>query len=339
MMEDSDAGIDEAIASHPLEKMKLDGNHCFLCGDPPGDNQSKEHIFPKWLQRKYNLYNRKLILFNEAEIFYRSLTIPCCSQCNGTYLSQLEKEVRQAIYSGYEATKLLDPTLIFLWVSKIVYAIKFKELFLRAQLSDPDSDNIFNEEYVQGANALHAMMQGVIRGLKLLHNNPIFSVLVLNLHEIEKEPFGFMDDIYSHVVSMHIGEVGIIVGLQDFGFLHQTYGKNYVEVVNGKKLHSIQFSELFAKCVYQSHRIENVPLYEFHTKIDDPKSPIGVRVVNSPIIRDWNQNEYYGVLSSIFASLHPTVELEFVPPDRVTTFMEDENKEPLLLENIEDENT
>jgi hypothetical protein len=95
--------------------MKFDYTHCFLCGKELNDeNKSEEHIFPKWIQRRHNLWNQKLILFNNTSISYKNLLIPCCKECNGKYLSALENKIRRACENGFDAFIKLDEQYIFL---------------------------------------------------------------------------------------------------------------------------------------------------------------------------------------------------------------------------------
>ena len=59
------------------------GNHCFICvTSPVGNKFTEEHIFPKWILRKYDLYRRKIGIPNNQKITYGSYTIPCCEECN-----------------------------------------------------------------------------------------------------------------------------------------------------------------------------------------------------------------------------------------------------------------
>lgn len=73
---------------NPFEELQLGQDKCFLCGCrlEKNNNNSAEHIFPKWLQKKYNLWKREIALPNETTIKYNQLTIPCCKNCNNTYL-------------------------------------------------------------------------------------------------------------------------------------------------------------------------------------------------------------------------------------------------------------
>ena len=57
----------------------FDYDSCFLCGKEC-ETKTAEHIFPKWLQHKYDLWNKKLIVTNDTKIPYRNLTVPCCEK-------------------------------------------------------------------------------------------------------------------------------------------------------------------------------------------------------------------------------------------------------------------
>jgi hypothetical protein len=222
----------------------------------------------------------------------------------------------------------LDKTILFLWLSKIVYSIKFAELFLKVDRKIPDSDPIMTKDYLEGSYALHVMLQGVWRGIDFGFRKPAYSVLVVNLHSFEETKFNFSDNLYSNTVCFQLGTAGVIAALQDFGVITSSYGR-YVEAVSGCKLHPIQFDELFAKVTYQSRLIENVPFYQFVVS-ENSNLPIQVNVLNSPIVKNWNQADYYDSLS-FYLSAWSNIKLEFLPPDKVTTFMTDENNNLLLL--------
>jgi hypothetical protein len=87
---------------------------CFLCGSTSGE-VTQEHVFPKWLQRRFNLWTQRIGLLNDSLIQYRQLTIPCCSRCNNEDLSRLEVGVAAAVDGGYGHASELDPHLLYLW--------------------------------------------------------------------------------------------------------------------------------------------------------------------------------------------------------------------------------
>ena len=85
---------------HPFENFSLDDDRCFLCGINMGENVTREDVFPRWLQRKHNLWNKQLILANGTQIRYSQLKIPCCPKCNNEYLSKLHNQDNQLTERG-----------------------------------------------------------------------------------------------------------------------------------------------------------------------------------------------------------------------------------------------
>ena len=56
-----------------------DGDHCFICGASPETKVfNDEHIIPKWVLRKLNIYKEKITLPNKAKIPYERYVVPCC---------------------------------------------------------------------------------------------------------------------------------------------------------------------------------------------------------------------------------------------------------------------
>ena len=54
-------------------------NTCFLCRcELTRQNRTDEHVIPKWVQRRFDLWNETLEMLNGTTIPYRQLIIPCC---------------------------------------------------------------------------------------------------------------------------------------------------------------------------------------------------------------------------------------------------------------------
>src|SRR5882672_7861173 len=116
---------------HAVERRRFGRSTCFLCGRRlTSTNRTDEHVFPKWVQSRFSLWNQKLTLLNGTQIPYRNLTIPCCRACNGKHLSAIENTIKAATLKGYRAVSELDPLTLFLWLGKIFYGLLYKELFL-----------------------------------------------------------------------------------------------------------------------------------------------------------------------------------------------------------------
>lgn len=64
--------MDTADFYIPVNKDDFDYERCFLCGrDFSTITRTDEHIFPKWLQHRFDLWNESLHLLNGSLITYR----------------------------------------------------------------------------------------------------------------------------------------------------------------------------------------------------------------------------------------------------------------------------
>jgi hypothetical protein len=64
---------------HPVETLRsrrIGRSTCFLCGRRLGSrNRADEHIIPRWIQERFQLWNQTLTLLNGTTIAYRQLVI------------------------------------------------------------------------------------------------------------------------------------------------------------------------------------------------------------------------------------------------------------------------
>lgn len=94
-------------------------DRCFVCDTLLNDdNRTEEHIYPKWLQRKFNLYNQKISLLNGTFIDYRNLKVPCCKACNEKMSARIERPMEQAVESDYENFVGINRNIVFQWLNK-----------------------------------------------------------------------------------------------------------------------------------------------------------------------------------------------------------------------------
>jgi hypothetical protein len=113
-----------------------EGNCCFICGVSPSEaNFNDEHILPKWILRKHNLFNQSINLPNETTFRYDQYTVPCCQLCNSLMGKKIEEPVRNLITQGFDAVaqymKREGPQLFFVWLSLIFLKAHLKDKSLR----------------------------------------------------------------------------------------------------------------------------------------------------------------------------------------------------------------
>src|SRR4051812_24886915 len=117
MMASDSSGF--SILFRPEEASQYGREVCFLCGVTLTPEQSSyEHVIPKWIQERYELWDQTLMLLNRTQIPYRQLTIPCCMTCNSEHLGKIEAQVQNACDHGAQAVRELPTLTLFLWMGK-----------------------------------------------------------------------------------------------------------------------------------------------------------------------------------------------------------------------------
>jgi len=238
--------------------------------------------------------------------------------------------------TGYEACVALDGWTWYLWLGKLFYGILRKEINLLRDRARPNEGPIIPAATLESFSSLHLFLQG-IRGCHLFLEHVPYSVLVCNLHDLgPNRQYFFRDSLHCMTVGIRMGGVGVLVALEDGGIATDSYGR-YVSEVNGRKLHPLQFDELYAKILYQTSLIEGAIKY-VSSKVEDERQLVQTDVIGSVQLNNWSQQDYSQVLrahvSDWFANEGENKDW-FVPPNLVSTSLTDD-KGQLLLRPLSD---
>jgi hypothetical protein len=312
-----------------VSDLQVADGRCFLCGND-GGGITQEHVFPKWLQNRYNLWDQRIGLLNDSNIPYRELKIPSCVTCNNEDLSRLESTVFSAVASGYNACIALDERAWYLWAGKLFYGILRKEIGLLHNRASPEEGTVISAATLKSFSNLYLFLQG-IRGCHLFASDSPYSVLVCNLHDLSPNPreYCFRDSLMYMTIAIRMGEVGVIVALEDAGLTTRTYGR-YISKVNGRKLHPLQFDELYARVTYQASLIEGGVNYLTSQDVDGLQ-PARTDVLGGIYLRERSEEEFARILRVHMADWVKEDTVWFVPPSFVPTWMTDDNGELRLL--------
>jgi hypothetical protein len=314
-----------------LESHKFDESCCFLCGDDLNDvNRTREHVVPKWIQKKFNLWNQKITLLNGTDFKYSYLTIPCCFNCNNKFLQPIEEILIPAFNMGVEAVRQIDPDILFYWLGKIYFGMMYKELFLSLKQKNPKKGNILTADYLKTFKAHYLFLQG-IRGLHKFNGFSPYSLYIVETqcHKQKEEQWDFLDSHNTMFISCRIGSVGLICVLQDGGASKhlEKHLEKYFEI----PLHPIQFRELSAKILYKSMLFNRTPKFisfEVNGYIETTMSPLG-GLSGLPIYNEWDNDIYGQILSQL-----TNMPLEFTNPipGKARTWMVDESGKTLIMD-------
>ena len=279
-----------------IESWTFDQEHCFLCGEVlNSQNRTREHVFPQWLLNKYKLHNDKLTLQNHTAILYKQLTIPCCQNCNGNFLSPLEKEIQKAHDQGVEAFKALPHIRIFQWVAKIQYGILFRQLSLFRDRSDSEAHYILDRDDLNELASLHFFLQSVRLPLMFIGFHP-WSIFIVKIMKTDSNSFDYRDDVLNGIICIKMGEIGVIVSLEDMGVIEYASDPLFKNIEQ-LELYPMQFSELGAYINYQRSLL-NLRLTYFSSLPSSMDNFIEVRCIlprvpsKKPLFNYWD-NEIY----------------------------------------------
>ncbi|MBC3829918.1 hypothetical protein H8K33_00185 [Undibacterium amnicola] len=297
----------DAVRNHDFAE-----NTCFLCGARTGDDDdSKEHVFPKWLLHHFGLWNKRLTLINGTEIPYRMLVIPCCTQCNNTHLSQIENTIRTAFLAGASALRGVDREVLMLWILKIFFGLLYREIFLPMERRDPAAGSIVTTEDMEQYQLLHYILQASripIRFSQLESDIPA-SLFIFEL----KEPanpnlrFDYKDDVAVNTLYLRMGKVGILAAF-DMGA--QTFeGSHFFSKYQNHQLHPLQFEELGANLFMKAKKFNRIPkamIAESPSGIDFQVAPIA-GLSTRPVFEKWSSEEMAEMLMFFLGYLREAV--------------------------------
>lgn len=281
------------------ELFKMDSNFvtkCVMCRDELTKNtKSVEHIYPKWLQERYNLWDKTMTLPNGSKTSYRQLTVPCCKECNGGVMAEWEKLIQQASEQGYDCFVELSEEVIAWWVMKLYYAKLIKELSFRENIKDPASGMMITDEKIVKYNVIFYYMNELIKGAKF--NDPKPYELYI-YRTMSNNDFDYIDDTLRHVVYIQISDILIVCALDSFGVFKVQYQRETERLRELEVVHPLQAIELFSKIVYfKSH-------YSFdteHTSILDSKGlTIDSKIGNLQQLREFNLIELHNLMENLF---------------------------------------
>lgn len=273
---------------------------CLLCGRRLGTrNRSDEDVVPKWVQREFELGNQLLHLPNNTTIRYRQLRIPCCRECNNEHLSRIEQRVEQAVQSGPEAVKALDPLVLFLWLGKIFYGLMYRDFLLLRDRCGPRRGPILPRSVIQQFESHKFFLQAARRQFEFKPELPA-SIFVFRTQVPEnvRARAALNDALEPMTISFRMGSVGILAALQDGGAQRLTHSEHlarYQDIA----LHPIQFAELTAKFFYKASLLNRVP--KFISVLGDSRivvtqMPIG-GLSARPLFNVWDWAVYARVLA------------------------------------------
>ncbi|MBF9254399.1 hypothetical protein I2I11_13930 [Pontibacter sp. 172403-2] len=285
----------------PFENMQFSDAHCFLCGTTITTEQ-RTPVFGEWLQQKYNLHDKELLLLDKSVTTYRQLTIPCCGHCHTQHILPLEEEVAKAADQGLDGIKSLEPQRLFQWIGKMYYGTLATELI-------KEMDPLIQPQYpISEDPKMLGKFRELFKVLQSLRVPMVFSdflpcsLFLLEVSPTEDDiPFAYQDELRTMAFSIKIGAVTIVCTLLDNGIIRRALGK-LQQLVEGKQLHPVQAAEFKARIFYAAYIFNVIPEYFIRSpKPSDDHLTLDTLIddVTSEIFNPWEMATYAHMLEEM----------------------------------------
>jgi hypothetical protein len=250
-----------------LGQHRFNEETCFLCGASlTASTRSDEHVFPKWLQHQFGLWDQRITLLNGTTLPYRQLKIPCCVTCNNEHLSGLETRVQAIFSAAGTALSSEEERDLYLWSGKLMFGILYRELLLPLERKDPALGPILEPAVMQQFRMLHFFLQSIRLPMRFLNGLVASERIPASVYYFDVQcptmkaaQFDFKDNPATQCVFVRVGAKGL-VGTFDGGAQDMSVG-HLLRKYAVHTLHPLQFDEIGAKVFYKASTLNRIPYY------------------------------------------------------------------------------
>lgn len=198
------------------------GPNCFICGaDPTEAPFNDEHIVPRWVLRRFDLFEKEITLPTGELRKYGGYRIPCCKACNELLGERVETPVSHLLrgpFSDVEA-RLADPRnreLLFVWLSLLFLKTHLKDARVPVHKDRRLGEAAIGDQYEWSLlHHIHAVARSPYSGAGLMPE-VIGSLQVFEIAGAEvEEAYDYVGFSNQQTLVLQIGAVGIVAVLTD----------------------------------------------------------------------------------------------------------------------------
>lgn len=247
-----------------------EGDCCFMCGASPKEKEfNEEHVIPKWILRKLDIYKLSITLPNDVKVRYDQYTVPCCKECNSFLGDEIEEEIRAAVDGGLDTVNAYilknGPWKIFLWLSLIFFKTHLKDSYLRKHLDTRKGVEPISSDYDWGLlHHIHCMIRAIQTGISI-SNECFGTTFVLPAKMAEHlDTYDYRDVYAANSILLRINDIAFVAVLDDSCAAFNFFSDHFKRL-NGP-LSPIQLREVLSHLTLLNYKLKHRPSY--HTKLD-----------------------------------------------------------------------
>lgn len=314
------------------------GESCFYCGASKGSKPfNDEHVIPRWLLRKHNMFDQTIRLPNRTSMVYSQYTVPCCEECNSFLGWTIEKPVRDLFDGGYqnliEYLKGEGPWLLSVWIALVFFKTHLKDVFLRAYRDQRKPQFALGDIY-EWEDLHHAYCIARIPYVPSTVQSAAFgSVFVFPTVDLPGITcFDYCDFFKTQSVLIRSNDIGIVAVLNDGFAVHSVLRSELIPRITGR-VTPIQLREILARVAYTNSLIANRPDFCSEVHTDTGQHFIHAQTLKSVALEDEEPERLGGIMTYLlkeFPVLHDSSERDVVEQrlrSGKVTYLFDENDE------------
>ena len=236
-----------------------EGECCFVCGiDRSAAPFNDEHVIPRWILRKFDLFSQTISLPNRATLSYGSYTVPCCASCNSRMSAEIETPISQLVARGFEAVRKYveseGPEKLFTWLNLIFLKTHLKDRKVRFHQDARQGAEKISDLYEwRELHHIHCVARSFYTGAKL-DASAIGTMMVVGT---KADGFDYGDCYLPRTVMLRLGEVGFVAVLNDSRIVAHILQPMLAKI--GGQLSPAQLREVMLRMAFTNFSLQERP--------------------------------------------------------------------------------
>lgn len=193
----------------------LGSNNCIVCS---AEEATREHVIPKWLQKRFGLASQKFLRPSGTKTIYGRMTVPLCRNCNSVIFGDLEKKISKDADCSFEES-MQNSKFLELWLTKVYYGLQLFEYLNPVYQVDLDSKENLRSEDLHSVHLLHQTLRTLLKkDTVIFPDGRLASVWIFDCDpDWTESEFAFASSTGQNILALRVHSKVIFSVLGDWG--------------------------------------------------------------------------------------------------------------------------
>ncbi len=226
------------------------GGACFVCGASPAETTfNDEHIVPRWVLRRFGLFDKSITLPGGELRRYGGYRVQCCASCNALLGERVETPVSELLSGDFDAVAQRMQSedaveLVFIWLCLLFLKVHLKDGTVPIHKDRRRGPHVIGDLYDwEELHHVHAVARTPYTGATLLPF-VVGSTFFVEVDDRSGDGWDFVDLTFAHTIAVRVGRVGIVAVLNDAGAAESSWSHRLLSI--NAPISGAQFRELAA---------------------------------------------------------------------------------------------